>query len=59
MLCLSQSTGVEYCLVRFARCWEKVFHHLARQKESRIEEGHIMLDHVGRDEQVIREYIRH
>ena len=24
----------------------EVFHHLARQKESLIEEGHVMLDHV-------------
>jgi putative transposase len=25
---------------------EKVFHELARQKESRVEEGHLMSDHV-------------
>ena len=54
----------------------EVFRKLAAQKESRIEEGHLMPDHVhmmvaippkyavsqvvvGRDEQVIREYIRH
>ncbi|MBD1997240.1 IS200/IS605 family transposase [Leptolyngbya sp. FACHB-541] len=24
----------------------KIFHHLARQKECRIEEGHLMVDHV-------------
>ena len=24
----------------------EVFHHLARQKESEIEEGHLLLDHV-------------
>ena len=59
-----------------------VFHELAKQKESKIEEGHLMVDHVhmmisippkygtsqvinfmrgmtvGRDEAVIREYIR-
>ena len=26
--------------------WGEVFHHLARQKESEIEEGHLLLDHV-------------
>ncbi len=51
----------------------EVFHNLARQKESEIEEGHLLLDHVhmliaippkyavstvGRDEAMIRAYIR-
>src|SRR6266566_1810596 len=51
----------------------EVFRALAEQKECRIEEGHLMADHVhmllsippkysvstgGRDEAVIREYIR-
>src|SRR6478672_3478983 len=51
----------------------EVFRKLAMQKESRVEEGHLMPDHVhmmisippkyavstvGRDETVIREYIR-
>src|SRR5450759_3632033 len=52
----------------------EVFRGLAQHKESRIEEGHLMADHVhmmisipskyavstvGRDEDVIRNYIRH
>ena len=45
----------------------EVFHKLAAQKESRIEEGHIgqsfwargfFVSTVGRDEAVIREYIK-
>ena len=33
-------------MVRYARSWEGVFRKLAEQKESTIEEGHIMADHV-------------
>jgi len=48
----------KYHIVFIPKCWRKVlyrqlrqhlgevFHWLARQRDSRIEEGHLMLDHV-------------
>ena len=34
------------CLVSFARIFGEVFHDLARQKDSKILEGHLQHDHV-------------
>ena len=45
--CSYQSAaGKRRCMGSFGRTLGDIFRKLAQQKESRVEEGHLMLDHV-------------
>jgi putative transposase len=44
--CLSRRAGGSSCTGNCDDAWERCSCKLTQQKESRIEEGHLMLDHV-------------
>ena len=46
MWCLSRSAAGRLCTRELRRYLGEVFRRLAEQRESRIEEGHLMPDHV-------------
>jgi putative transposase len=46
MWCSSPSAGEKPCTGNCGGTWEEVSRKLAEQKESRIEEGHLLPDHV-------------
>ena len=46
MWSLSRNVAAGYSIEELRLHLGEVFHHLARQKESEIEEGHLLLDHV-------------
>jgi putative transposase len=46
MSCSRQSTARRCCFGKSGGTWGTVFHELAQRKECRIEEGHLMPDHV-------------
>ena len=46
MLCLSPKSGEKFCFSKARRFLGAIFHALARQKECRILEVHVMPDHV-------------